>query len=496
MTATAHDLLIARNPATGAEIGRVPATPAGEVVEAVARARRAQAAWAEKPWRERQGFLKRWWSILARDADAWVNAIREEVGKPRVEALAGDVVGTLDLIRLTVCHGGRSLAGSTLGPGHQRLLQIPAGKMTFRPLGVIGMLGTWNYPLLMNAPPIAHALAAGNAVVWKPSEFAPLAGVRLRESLEAADMPEGLVATVLGGAEAGTALVEAEIDKGFFTGGVENGRRVLAGLAARGVPALAELSGFDPAVVLPDAPFEATVRALTWASFVGAGQTCVGVKRVLVVGDPKPWADALAAAARALRIGDPARDDVDVGPLISEAARDQVHRTVRAAVAAGADVLAGGALLDGPGWFYPPTVLCASAPEPEEALEGVFGPVVLVRGVPDADSAVTAANASRCGLAASVWSRDTRAARALAGRIDAGMVTVNEAVTPTLHASAPFGGTRASGFGRTHGAIGLREFTQPHVVFTRSAGGFRPHLFPYGRTGLASWLGLYRGLFH
>src|SRR5205823_10056499 len=173
----------------------------------------------------------------------------------------------------------------------------------------------WDYPRLLNAPPIAQALAAGNAVVWKPSELAAMAGRRLQDSLEEAGFPDGLVAAVFGGPGVGRALVEAEIDKGVFTGGVENGRRVLGALAARGVPAVAELSGFDPAVVLPDAPIGPTVKALTWAAFVGAGQTCVGVKRVLVVGDPAPWAGALAASARALRVGDPAAGNVDVGPM-------------------------------------------------------------------------------------------------------------------------------------------------------------------------------------
>jgi acyl-CoA reductase-like NAD-dependent aldehyde dehydrogenase len=358
------------------------------------------------------------------------------------------------------------------------------------------MIGTWNYPLLLNAPPIAQALAAGNAVVWKPSELAPLSGMKLKESLAEACVPDGLVSVVFGGPEVGRALVEADIDKGFFTGGVRNGRKVLVALAARGIPAVAELSGFDPAVVLPEAPFAPTVKSLAWAAFVGAGQTCVAVKRVFVVGDARRWADALAREARALRVGDPARRGIDVGPLISEAARERVHATIRAAVAAGAEILSGGAPPDGPGWFYPPTVLLAATPEPEKALQGVFGPVVVVRGVPDVAAAVAAANASRYGLAASVWSRDTRAAAAVAGRLEAGMVTVNEAVTPTMHASAPFGGTKASGFGRTHGPYGLREFTRPHVTFTRRAGGFRPQVFPYDKLPVARFLGVYRRLFH
>lgn len=496
MAAVDLEPLIATNPATGAELGRVAATPPAQVREAVARARDAQAAWGRTPWAERQALLRRWWRLLSRDADAWAGAIRDEIGKPHVEALSGDVLPTLDALRWVVRHGAKALAPRRMGPGHQRWLLIPAGRMGYRPVGVVGIIGTWNYPLFLNAAPIAQALAAGNAVVWKPSELAPLVGQRLQEGLEEAGLPPGLVAAVQGGAEVGRALVGADIDKGFFTGGVENGRRVLAALAGRGIPAVAELSGFDPAIVLPNAPVESTARALTWASFVGAGQTCVSVKRVLVVGDPRPLADALAKHARELRVGDPARGDVDLGPLISGGARERVHARVLSAVEAGAAVAAGGEIPDGPGWFYPATVLTASDAAPETALAGIFGPVVVVRDVPDAEAAVAAANASPFGLAASVWSRDLRAARSVASRIEAGMVTVNEAVTPTMHATAPFGGTKASGFGRTHGSHGLHEFTYPQVIFTRRPGGVRPQLFPYDRLPVAKVLHLYRRLFH
>ena len=496
MATATRALLISTNPATGAELGRVPITPTAEVARAVAGAREAQASWGATPWRVRRAVLDRWRRIISRDTDDFAALISSEAGKPRSEAVGGDVISTLDALRWTVRHGGRALAGATLGPGHQRMLQIPTGRLAFRPVGVVGMIGTWNYPLFLNAPPIAQALAAGNAVVWKPSELAPLVGQRLQQSLDESGLPVGLVTAVFGGPEIGRALVDSEIDKGFFTGGVENGRRVLAALAARGIPAVAELSGYDPAIVLPDAPLDSTARSLVWSSFVNAGQTCISVKRVFIVGDPRHWAAALAEKARGLRVGDPAGGETDIGPMISKTARERFHAQIRAAVGAGAEVLAGGSPAPGPGWFYPPTVLLTKSATPEDALAGVFGPVVTVRGVSDADAAVAAANASPFGLAASVWSRDVRAAGALARRLEAGMVTVNDAISPTMHASAPFGGTKASGFGRTHGAYGLHEFTQPQVLFTRRAGGFRPQGFPYGAQAVETILRLYRRLFH
>jgi acyl-CoA reductase-like NAD-dependent aldehyde dehydrogenase len=183
--------------------------------------------------------------------------------------------------------------------------------------------------------------------------------------------------------------------------------------------------------------------------------------------------------------------------MVSETARARFDQTIRETVDAGARVLAGAAMLAGEGWFYAPTVLEADSAEPEQALAGAFGPVVLIRSVPSEEAAVEAANSSEFALGASVWGRDRSRAQALARRVVAGMVCVNEAVTPTAHAAAPFGGCKASGFGRTHGTIGLREFAQPQVLYQRSPGGFRPQLFPYSQSGLMErFLTVYRRLFH
>ncbi len=485
--------LIALNPSTGEELARIPVTPPDEVVALVEHARREGAAWGLLHVRDRIAAVSRLWKILARDADALADAVRDEIGKPLPEAQF-EVVGMLDALRWTVKNARSVLADERIGPGWQRVAMMAPATVRWKPLGVVGVIGTWNYPLLLDVPALAQALVAGNAVAWKPSEQSSYVATLVRDRVREANLPEGLVASLFGGPEVARALIDSDLlAKGFFTGGAENGRQVATALAAKLTPTVMELSGFDPAIVLPDSPLESTVKALTWAAFVGAGQTCISVKRIYVVGDARPFAEALARHARTLRVGDPA-GDVDLGPMISVRARDRFHATIREAIAAGAEPLFGGEIPEGPGSFYPPTVLLNGAGS-ETILEGVFGPVVLVSGVANADEAVRRCNASAYGLGASVWGRDRRVCRELGDRIEAGMVTINDAVTPSGHAGAPFGGTKRSGFGRTRGVLGLREFVEPQTRFERGAGGTRPQLFPYTR-GLGRVLAFYRRLFH
>lgn len=497
MSIAAPDHLIAHNPATGAELARVEITPPETVASVVEHAREAQASWGTRPWSRRRDALRRFHAILARDAEAWAHLLRNEIGKPIGEAM-GEVVTTLDALRWTIKNAHHALAEERLSRSWQRLMLVPPARQAWRPIGVIGLIGTWNYPLYLTAPVIADALAMGNAVVWKPSELASLAGERLRHALDEAAFPSGLVGTVVGGPDVGRALIGSRIDKAHFTGGIVAGRRVLTALAERGIPATVELSGYDAAIVLPDAPRPSTVKALAWAAFVGAGQTCAAVKRVYVVGAARPWAEALAEQARSLRVGDPSSDRVDIGPLISEAARDRFDGFIQQAISAGAEVLAGAGPGPIPGPFYRPTVLFAEAEnaQPEHLLAGSFGPVILVRGMPDPEAAIAATNASDYGLTASVWGRDRRAAQAVAARIQAGQVSINDAVAPLGHAAAPFGGLKASGYGRTHGILGLRDFAQPQVIHLRRTGGLRPQVFPYNASLMLRGLAIYRRLFH
>lgn len=491
-------------PGSGQQVDEVRSSTAAEVEQTVAAARAAFETWSRTTWRHRRHWLKSWSQRLTDQADVWIEDLIRLHGKPRVEAI-GEVLTTLEAIRWTIDHGKSVLKPRRIPPGRQRLMNIPTAEIVPNPLGVIGVWGTWNFPLYLNAPVIAQALAAGNAVVFKPSELAAATGRRLAESWEGLDHPAGLLGLIQGDAEVGRRLAEQSLDKGVFTGGIVGGRAVLTALAARGIPAVAELSGYDPALILPDADREFTLPALVWGAFVNAGQTCIGIKRILVVGtqtDARQWCVALATAAARLRVGDPAGSQggaVDVGPLISNSARQRFAGFLAAAREHGAIVHQGGRVLEErAGWFVAPTVLEAG-PDPdavEQALAGCFGPLVLVRSHPTCEAAIDAINRGDYGLGASVWGRDLKAARLVAQRLRVGMVTINDVIAPTAHAGAPFGGVRASGYGRTHGADGLREFVHQKTLYVRPARGWRPQVYPYHDRLTRLLRGLLRILHH
>lgn len=469
---------------------------AGTVRRVVARAREAWESWRGSTWSARAGVLKRIRRAVVDRESVWIGSLVEQLGKPRVEALQ-EFTLTIDAIDWTIRRGRSTLRPRWRFPGRQVFLTMPMATVERVPRGVVGIWGAWNFPLFLNLPPLAQALAAGNAVILKNSELVPHIGLEVEGALRAAEVPSGLARVIQGGPELGAALARADVDFGVYTGGLKGGRAVSRELGSRGRGGVYELSGYDPAIVLDDAALEPTARALVWSAFHNAGQTCAAVKRVRVPeGQRERWVEALVRAAGALRVGNPAEEEVDLGPMISESALNRFVLRVRAAVAAGAEIRCGGQPLFGrAGYFHSPTILLSGSKssEPERALEGVFGPAMLVRPYERVEDAVNDCNAlGEFALGASVWGRDRSRANRVADGLRGGLVTVNEATLPVGLASSPFGGERGSGHGRVHGPEGLLEFTQTRVRISRSE-RFAPRLHLGGNaTRLEGLLRLYR----
>jgi acyl-CoA reductase-like NAD-dependent aldehyde dehydrogenase len=449
------------NPATGEVLRELECSGESEVLAAVARAGAAQAAWAELGLRRRITVLREFQGKLYAKKSEIAAAITREVGKPLVEALVTEVLVVLDAARFLIDNAWGLLRDEAVPHGNLAT-KLKSGWLVREPHGVIGIISPWNYPFSIPATETLAALVAGNAVVLKPSELTPLVALELASLLHAAGVPDDVFQVVVGEGPAGAALLRAPIDKLVFTGSVATGKRIAAAAAERLLPVVLELGGKDPMLVLDDADVDVASSAAVWGAFVNAGQACLSVERCYVHRSLyEPFAKACAEKTRLLHVGNGMDADTDVGPMIHERQVRIVESHVEDAKARGARVLAGGTRLPELGVnFYAPTVLADVTHDMRIMREETFGPVLPVMACDDDDEGVRLANDSEYGLAASVWTRDSKRGERLARRIQAGTVMVNDVISCFGISEAPHGGVKASGVGRTHGRFGLEEMVR------------------------------------
>ncbi|MDK3258265.1 aldehyde dehydrogenase family protein [Blastococcus capsensis] len=443
----------------------VPTTSPDEVEKAVQRARSAQRGWGRGPAAARATALAGAAEAVAGASAELADLMVREVGKPLGEA-QGEVARAVAILRY-YAQQVFDPVGAVHEPSVAGLLYTRR-----RPLGVAGLITPWNFPLAIPLWKAAPALAFGNAVVIKPAPQATAVAVRLAELL-ATSIPEDLFAVVPGEAETGRALV-AGADVVSFTGSTAVGRSVVAAATEGGVPVQAEMGGQNPAIVLPDADVASTAAQIAAAAMGFAGQKCTATKRVIVVGDPAAFRDALVAAVEAMVVGDPADAATTVGPVIEERARDRVADSAAAGVAAGGRLLTGGARLDRPGWFVGAAVLEEVPLDHPLSCEEVFGPIVTLHPAATLQEAVELANGVEQGLVAAVYTRDLAAALAVSDRLEAGLVKVN-APTTGVDFYLPFGGEKSSSVGlREQGKAAQDFYTSVHTVTLAPGAGELP----------------------
>ena len=470
------------NPATGEVIAHVPVLGPDEVAALARRGRAVQPAWAALGFEGRARVLSRMQKWMTDNAERVIRVVMSETGKAYEDAQLADWSYGVSAFGFWAKNAEDYLADEKL---HSASPFIKGKKLVLRysPLGLVGVIGPWNYPVTNSFGDCIPALAAGNAVILKPSEVTPLTSQLLLEGLLECGMPDGVLQVATGYGDTGAALIE-HVDMIMFTGSTATGKRVMAKAAETLTAVSLELGGKDPMLVLADADVDRAANLAVMYSMFNGGQTCISVERCYV---EEPVYDEfvakVTAKARALR------NDVSTGPGTSDVGAmtfpkqvDIVERHVEDAKAKGARVLVGGHRgHDGKaGYWYEPTVLVDVDHTMECMTEETFGPTLPIMKVRDTEEAIRLANDSPYGLAASVFSKDTAKGEAVARRLEAGAVCVNDALINYLALELPMGGAKASGMGTRHGKGGIQKFCQQQsILVTKYALKDEPQMYPY-----------------
>jgi acyl-CoA reductase-like NAD-dependent aldehyde dehydrogenase len=478
-----------RSPATMEKIGEVSIDSPIDVRNAVARARDAARQWSALDYKDRASILLSARDHLLADRDGLIELLCRENGKPRLEAMV-EITYVCDVLTYYAKQARRFLKPHRITP---HLLLNKRVTVHYQPRGVIGMITPWNFPLILTIGEAIPALAAGAAVVIKPSEWTPLiaerGAVALQKAFATHGMPAELLQIVNGYGETGTALVD-EVDMIAFTGSARTGRLVAERAARRLIPVSLELGGKDPMIVLKDADLERAANAAVWGAFTNAGQVCISVERVYVeeaIADE--FTRRVVEKTRALRQGvdaDQAATEkrVDLGAITFPKQLDVIEDHVADAKARGAQILTGGQRNpDLAGQFYEPTVLGGVDHSMKVMTEETFGPLLPIMRVKDAGEALRLANDSIYGLNASVFTRDVARGEQIAAKVEAGVTCVNDVIAGFAVTDAPSGGLKESGIGKRHGAEGIRRFCTQQVIISDRFGWLglkrEPFWYPY-----------------
>jgi acyl-CoA reductase-like NAD-dependent aldehyde dehydrogenase len=468
------------NPATGQIVASVDVVGPDQIGELVERARAAQPGWEALGFEARAQVLKRCQKWVIDNSDRIIETIVSETGKAWEDAQVAEIGYAAPAFGFWAKNAEKYLADERVKTASPF---VKGRKLILRhvPVGVVGVIGPWNYPLTNSFGDCIPAIAAGNSVILKPSEVTPLTALLMGECVRECGLPDGVYQVAPGFGETGAAMIDA-VDFLMFTGSTATGKKVLERAARTLTPVALELGGKDPMLVCADADLERAANAAVHYSMQNAGQTCISTERVYVEAPVyDEFVSLVTKKVGDLRQGAPrGPGSVDLGAVIHPPQSDIVEAHVRDAVDKGARVVAGGKRSDDGGHFYEPTLLLDVDHTMTAMTEETFGPTLPIMKVADAEEGVRLSNDSPYGLQASVWTKDTAKGERLARRIEAGAVTVNDAQINYVALELPMGGWKSSGMGSRHGADGIRKYTKKQaIVVTRFAPKRDLHMLPY-----------------
>ncbi|MBI4524891.1 MAG: aldehyde dehydrogenase family protein [Deltaproteobacteria bacterium] len=464
-----------RNPATSEKITELKVSTNDEVARAVNRSREAQGRWQEYGFHDRAAFLYRFRDLLLDNREKMTDIVTAETGKPRAEFYGAELFYICDAIGFWAKYAPRFIKPKKIRP---HLLKTKKVYSIYQPFGVVGIISPWNFPLALTLGDAIPALMAGNGVVIKPSELTPMSALFGSELAAAAGLPQGVIQIVVGAAETGEALIDSA-DMIAFTGSVETGKKVMRRAADRLIPVSLELGGKDPMIVLKDGNIERAVNACVWGALMNSGQVCSSIERVYVEGPVyDEFVRRVVESVKSLR----QRADgnqAELGSMTSAEQVKKVEHQLEDAVRKGARILTGGRRPPGDGLCFPPTVLVDVTHEMAIMTEETFGPVIPIMQVKDREEALRLANDSLYGLDSSVFTRDKETGWKLAQKLETGSVCINDSLVNFVILDVPMGGIKSSGFGRRHGAEGIRKYCrQKTIVIDRLGLKSEPTWFP------------------
>ena len=493
MTMAAHrtegnkELLVSINPATLEEIGTVELMNQEQIRTVIAKAESAALVWGALPLGDRIRYLRAAQQYIVEHIDEIADIISQEMGKPRIEALTADIMTVVDLISYFAKIAPRLLADRKLDLHLFKL--VKESKIVYQPLGVVAVIAPWNFPFAIPMSGIVAALLAGNAVVFKPASDVPFIGKKIDQVFKAAGLPDGVFNLILAaGKNVGTTLYEPPIRKVVFTGSTEVGKQIMAKAGENLIPAVMELGGKDPMIVLDDADIDKAVGGALWGACTNAGQVCASVERLYVqetIYDD--FVARLTERVKTLRVGAGSDPHTDMGPVVNEGQVKIAATHVEDARKKGATIVSGSTPETGSqGYFFPPTLILNANHQMRCVMEETFGPTLPVMKFKTDEEAISLANDSTYGLTASVWGRNLKRAEKVARQVEAGTVMINDALMSYGITDTPWQGVKESGIGRSHGPEGLLEFTFPkHISIDHTPRMMRRMLwwYPYSQGG-------------